>query len=76
MREFNQVASKHGIDPNDQEAVDAFFTTTMPTLPREQQQAIFDELFDASTASYHRSLHEHQKSGKLIDVVKRVLGIE
>ena len=44
MKLFTQVAVRHGVAEDDEEAVDQFFLETLHKLPPEQQISILDEL--------------------------------
>lgn len=44
MRQFADIARRHGVDPTDEDAVDDFFARVAPTLPKEQQALLFSEL--------------------------------
>jgi len=46
MRLFADIASRHGVDPSDDAAVDDFFARVAPTLPKEQQALLFSELLE------------------------------
>jgi len=41
---FSDIASRYGVDPEDQEAVDKWFNEILPVLPVEIRAAIFEEL--------------------------------
>jgi len=41
---FADIASRYGVDPEDQEAVDKWYDEILPTLPVDIRAAIFEEL--------------------------------
>ena len=47
MSAFAVIASRHGVDPSDEEAVDRFFDESAPELPPEEREAIFAALLAA-----------------------------
>lgn len=44
MHVFAEIASRYGVDPKDQEAVDRFFYNEDNRLSRDEQIAIMEEL--------------------------------
>ncbi len=50
---FADIASRYGVDPADQEAVDKWYNEILPMLPVEIRAAIFEELLarDGETES-------------------------
>jgi ADP-ribosylglycohydrolase len=44
---YARVASRYGVDPNDDHAVDKFFERDLPQLSAKMQQAVFEELLAA-----------------------------
>lgn len=43
---FAQIAAEHGVDPDDDEAVDVFFEDTLGTLPKAERQVILTRLIE------------------------------
>jgi hypothetical protein len=50
MRVFADLAARHGVDPNDNDAVDEFFVREAPNLPPEQQSRMLFELLQADSS--------------------------
>jgi DNA-binding protein HU-beta len=46
MKAYNKIAKRYGVDPNDEEAVDAFFAKRFRRLPKSDQQQILTELLN------------------------------
>lgn len=49
MHVYEDIASRYGVDPSNQDAVDDFFDLTVPTLPEEIQISIKYELLARET---------------------------
>jgi nucleoid DNA-binding protein len=47
---YAEIASEHGVDPQNADAVDDFFTDRLPHLSAKQQKRIVDRLFAADGA--------------------------
>lgn len=41
---YADIASRYGVDPDDEEAVDKWFNEILPMLPVDIRAAIFEEL--------------------------------